>query len=100
MPAKIDISGQRFGRLTVLCEAGRKGGQVTWICRCDCGNEHIAKGRDLRCGDVKSCGCIQPNYGKHVIGTRLYSIWKGAQTQKILAGEYTAEKGSKSVTSG
>ena len=76
MPAKIDISGQRFGRLTVVCEAGRKGGKVTRICRCDCGNEHIAKGRDLRCGDVKSCGCIQPNYGKHVIGTRLYSIWK------------------------
>lgn len=24
MPAKIDISGQRFGRLTVVCEAGRK----------------------------------------------------------------------------
>ena len=89
MPAKIDISGQRFGRLTVVCEAGRKGGQVTWICRCDCGNEHIAKGRDLRCGDVKSCGCIQPNYGKHVIGTRLYSIWKAMRKRCSNPNDYS-----------
>ena len=99
MPAKIDISGQRFGRLTVVCEAGRKGGQVTWICRCDCGNEHIAKGRDLRFGDVfnQTTGSTLLAQGYIRFGK---PCEKGAQTQTILAGEYTAEKGSKSVTSG
>lgn len=76
MPAKIEMTGKRFGKLTVLEEFGRSGSQVTWRCICDCGNEHVAKGRDLRCGDVKSCGCLKPTYGEKVTGTRLHRIWK------------------------
>lgn len=54
-----DISGQRFGRLTVLCLAGRSLGHVAyWVCVCDCGEETIARGTSLRDGSIKSCGCL------------------------------------------
>lgn len=51
---KIDITGMRFGQLTVLSEAQRKG---YWICRCDCGNEKEIYGQNLRNGYTKTCGC-------------------------------------------
>ena len=59
MPAKIDMTGKKFHRLTVIRETGRdNSGQVLWECRCDCGNTSIVRGRDLRSGGTKSCGCL------------------------------------------
>lgn len=65
MPKKIDLTGQPFGRLVVIREAGRdKGGHVLWLCRClgkngdDCGNEVVVSANDLRRGHTKSCGCL------------------------------------------
>ena len=54
-----DLTGKRFGRLTVLERdiEGSKGGRVKWICRCDCGNEINATGYRLVEGRTKSCGC-------------------------------------------
>jgi len=55
----IDETGNRHGRLTVLTRAGSsKEGRARWLCRCDCGNEVEADGRDLRRGGVRSCGCL------------------------------------------
>lgn len=66
MPEKIDLTGQRFGRLLVIREYGRtKDGKVLWLCRClgkngdDCGNEVVVDGRNLRRGDTRSCGCLR-----------------------------------------
>lgn len=69
MPKRIDITGQKFGRLTVIERAethysglGKyKGGQAVpmWRCICDCGNETTVRGDSLRCGKTKSCGCIR-----------------------------------------
>jgi len=57
---KIDLIGQRFGRLTVLRESGRnRDGRVLWLCQCICGNESIVTGCSLRRGHTKSCGCIR-----------------------------------------
>lgn len=71
---KIDISGQRFGRLTVLSEAEeRKNGCVQWRCKCDCGKECIVLGYLLRNGETQSCGCYntdrtkESNTGRSVI---------------------------------
>lgn len=56
--SKIDINS-RFGRLRVLCRAGStKFKEVTWLCLCDCGKQSIVKGKSLRSGTTKSCGCI------------------------------------------
>ena len=58
MPKKIDLTGQRFGRLLVIREAGRKNGHVAWLCKCDCGNEVVINGAYLRNGKSQSCGCL------------------------------------------
>lgn len=49
---RIDLSGQRFGKLVAL-RPTEKG----WLCRCDCGNETDVKAYYLRHGDTQSCGC-------------------------------------------
>lgn len=59
MPKKIDLTGQRFGRLVVIREYGRKNGHVAWLCRCDCGVEKVISGNHLRKGAVSSCGCLR-----------------------------------------
>lgn len=58
--AKVkDITGRRFGRLTVIEEVGRdKSGSALWFCRCDCGGETVTRGYDLRAGASRSCGCL------------------------------------------
>ena len=57
---KIDIAGQRFGKLTVLSEAGKTNdGKIKWLCQCDCGNQKIISGSSLRQGLTKSCGCVK-----------------------------------------
>lgn len=61
MPAKLDLTNQRFGRLIALREATneekeyKKG--VFWYCLCDCGNTTVTRTHSLRCGETKSCGC-------------------------------------------
>ena len=60
MPKKIDLTGHRFGRLIVIREYGRaKDRQVTWLCRCDCGNEVVVTSGNLRSENTQSCGCLQ-----------------------------------------
>lgn len=56
---KIDLTGQRFGSLVVLCEATRrsKSREARWKCRCDCGAEKDIRSTHLRSGAVVSCGC-------------------------------------------
>lgn len=60
MPAFIDITGQRFERLLVLSPHHRtKSGNISWLCRCDCGAEIVVyRSSDLRKGKTKSCGCF------------------------------------------
>ena len=55
---KIDLTGQPFGRLVVIREAGRKNGSVAWLCRCDCGNEIVVGGDSVRREHTQSCGCL------------------------------------------
>lgn len=60
MPRKIiDLTGQRFGRLTAVKCLGIGGTRLIaqWECKCDCGKTAIAYGADLRAGTRISCGC-------------------------------------------
>lgn len=88
MSKLIDLTGQRFGRLTVIEYAGTdKGGKARWRCRCDCGKETIVIGKNLRSGRTKSCGCLHSDKvtAMNVIHggsyTRLYGIWKSMRTR-------------------
>jgi hypothetical protein len=54
-----NLVGRQFGRLVILAEAGRnKYGGVTWLCRCDCGNEVVVSSNTLKQGHTRSCGCL------------------------------------------
>ena len=58
MPPLLDLSGQRYGRLTVVQPTDRRStGSVIFECRCDCGRTSFASGGNLRGGKVRSCGC-------------------------------------------
>lgn len=55
----IDLTGQVFGRLTVLCRSGKFADrQAGWTCVCACGAKVRVAGTALRKGATKSCGCI------------------------------------------
>ncbi len=58
MPKHIDLIGEQFGRLKVISENSRNQRGVVWNCKCDCGNDKIVSGVDLRKGKTKSCGCL------------------------------------------
>ena len=81
----IDLTGQRFGMLTVVSEAGRNmDGSVIWLCRCDCGNMTQKTGTRMRNGYVHSCGCAQAKHGQGSSRgkrTRLYRIWSNMKTR-------------------
>ena len=54
-----DLTGKKFGRLTVLSRGeNSKAGQVQWFCICDCGNEKLIHSTNLVQGSSKSCGCL------------------------------------------
>lgn len=87
----IDLTGQRFGRLTVICRCDDNKSELKchttlWICKCDCGKTKIEKSSALREGRVVSCGCyireitIDRNIRNSKHGqcdTRLYRVWNG-----------------------
>lgn len=88
MGAFIDLTGQKFGRLTVIERAkdhiqtnGRH--TVCWLCKCECGNTCEIRSADLKRGATVSCGCYNrdrakrgDNRRKHGLHeTRLYRIW-------------------------
>ncbi|WEG14176.1 HNH endonuclease [Pullulanibacillus sp. KACC 23026] len=56
---RIDLTGQQFGDLTVLCLSDQKlnDGTSLWECWCTCGNKTYVAGYALRAGIYKSCGC-------------------------------------------
>lgn len=54
-----DLTGQRFGRLTVVKRMpNNQNNKVVWLCRCDCGSTSVVIGSRLFTGKTKSCGCL------------------------------------------
>ena len=75
----IDLTGKKFGKLTVIKRVENQGKRTMWLCKCECGNETIVLGSNLTRLHTKSCGCLQKEkhigfihgFKKH----RLYNIW-------------------------
>lgn len=71
----LNLTGQKFGKLTAVAKKDVRGSHVYWLCECECGNTKIVRGSHLTNGHVRSCGCI-PRYRTHGgTKTRLYNIW-------------------------
>lgn len=92
MPGLIDLTGKKFGRLTVIERAPNRiyasgTPHTTWECVCECGKHVVVRGDALRGGTTLSCGCLQrevaSTYGKINGGTirygdsreRIHNIW-------------------------
>lgn len=90
------MMGKRFGKLVVVelleshvSPCGSR--QRMWKCKCDCGNEIIASGKNLRAGRYVSCGCAKSEYltrynlthGGSYKGNedRLYEVWKSMKAR-------------------
>ena len=93
-----DLTGKKFGRLTVIGVADDGKRKTSYICQCDCGNVKKVRSDALIGGTTKSCGCLKmesnkknvqnvPAYQKmlktgfKVGGTRLYHIWQGMKAR-------------------
>lgn len=96
----IDLTGQKFGRLTAIrFDHKDVHRNAVWILKCDCGNFEYATASNLRKGNTKSCGCLQkelasangiknignnnPNYKHGGSNERLYEIWGGMKKRCI-----------------
>lgn len=82
MGKKIDLTGRKFGRWTVIKEAGKsKSGDLKWKCDCDCGNVRVVSSINLRRGLSKSCGCFKKERAKEtstthgMVQTLIYKVW-------------------------
>lgn len=81
-----DITGQKFGKLTVIGLDHIKHGAY-WKCKCDCGNETVVNGTRLRRGDIRSCGCLI----KETAHKRLEDF-TGKQFGRLTVLEYDLDK--------
>lgn len=62
-PKFKDLTGQTFGRLTVLKRVYKDGiAETLWLCKCSCGKEHITYASGLLNGSTKSCGCLSKEH--------------------------------------
>jgi len=78
----LDLTGQSFGRLTVIRRAeNTSSGRTRWLCRCDCGNKCTPWTLTLRNGTCTSCGCynrelVNKLTSSHKMSSsREYNIW-------------------------
>lgn len=82
-----NLSGQQFGRLTVLREVPTDKSHRSWLCECSCGTEKVVGHTALKSGATQSCGCLRresttkqmTKHGASARGnwTRAYRIWAG-----------------------
>ena len=85
----IDLTGEKYGRLTVVSFDKLEKRKAYWKCSCDCGLSVVVSGNNLRSGNTKSCGCLRRETARkrgelntahgesHGKRTRLYTIWCG-----------------------
>jgi hypothetical protein len=86
-----NLSGQKFGRLTVTSFAGMRTKRATWNCVCDCGNETTVWAKHIKDGTTTSCGCVlraaiaaahlRHGHAKRKLKTTEYRTWKSMKTR-------------------
>jgi hypothetical protein len=77
MPARIDRTGQIFGRLTALKRTGTASNhQALWLFRCECGGEITRRMCDVVSGRTRSCGCLLRESSRSRFTTHGHSVGK------------------------
>ena len=90
---KIDIVGNRYGRLTVVSEVKNrgKGGHILWNCACDCGNLKTIPGGALRGGRTRSCGCFK-KFKSRQTGLKSNNLKLSANHKKFITKSLAGKK--------
>jgi len=77
-----DLTGQKFGRLTVINQAPTKGKDIMWNCTCECdGKMVVRRSTSLRNGNCRSCGCLRKENSASLhrshgyAHTPIYNLW-------------------------
>lgn len=82
-----DLTGQKFGRLTVTGPYYREKKKTVWPCRCDCGVTVDIPASNLKVGNTKSCGCFRRDFTTarnttHGLGRPPeYRVWAGMRSR-------------------
>ena len=84
MPALKDLTGQKFGKLTVVKRGPNQNKKVQWECLCDCGNTVYVRSDQLLRGITKSCGCLHKQIAAK-IGHSNFKDLAGQQFGKLTA---------------
>lgn len=80
----IDLTGQKFNRLTIIELYSTN--PTKWLCICDCGKETIVESNNIKNGNTKSCGCLRNEKIKKLSTkhghcknklSRIYKVWRG-----------------------
>lgn len=85
MPAFIDLTGQKFGRLTAI-HVDHTASRVRWVCVCSCGSEVSVSASKLRSGNTQSCGCLRAE----LAGTQTLKHGHGGLTQSKTYSSWAA----------
>lgn len=93
----------RFGSLVVRRDSGKwSHGVVVLGCDCDCGGTHEVTSKDLRCGHVKSCGCIGVSMFKDLTGKRfgrLLILSRAGSAKGYVTWNYRCDCGNSGIAS-
>lgn len=84
---RVNLSGQRFGKVTVLRREGKQ-----YVCKCDCGKEFFRSQQQIRVGKLKSCGCIKNLPDGMPSRNHLFAIMKQGAQRRNYAWELTIEQ--------
>ena len=89
-----DLTGNRYGRLTVISTAHNTNGEWFWNCTCDCGNTVVRKSSVLISGRVKSCGCYRKEFRLKALVAehKLYHNYKSTAAHKGYSFELSLEE--------
>lgn len=88
-----DLSGQKFGRLTVLRKSNKrnKSRHIYYECKCDCGNICVVNAGHLVGGRIKSCGCLHKESASNQ-GKKIYADLLNKRFGKLIVLEKTNER--------
>jgi hypothetical protein len=86
-PNHSNLSGQKFGRLTAVSPHSKStDNHIRWLCRCECGKESVKNSNSLKCGSVKSCGCLRKDAS---LKRRTENgVWNEGKSYSINRGEH------------
>jgi len=90
-----DLTGQKFHYLTVISFVELRKQRAYWLCQCDCSRINIVGARQLKTGDIKSCGCYKNDPG---VQARRIQTWEKYYIDGVAIPRLTSKIGSNNTS--